>query len=114
MTTAIMSKQQTKRAHKRGGSYKLVFKPTEYKGKLISHNMDWENGPLLPWKNCTLSRCYYLINNPRGALHGKVVWAAIYNQNKPDDFPVAVYTTDRKWNNDVTKQYQGQKQEENE
>ena len=104
--TMTKPSQRKRSSHKRGGNYKLVFKPAEYSKSLAHFNHNWEEGPLLPWKGNTLPRCYYLINDRKGALYGKVVWAAIYKMNDdPGSLPVAVYTTDNKWNNDVTKKY---------
>lgn len=85
------------RSKRRGGNYKLVFKPEEYTGKLSHWNEDWENGPLVTWKNNTLRRCYQLINNRKVV----AVWAAIYKMEQHDEQPIAVYTTDNEWNNDV-------------
>ncbi len=70
--------------------YKLVFKPEKYTGKLAHWNNDYDNGPLLPWKNNTKKRCYFLSQKYNFS------WAAIYDQTNPTEM-IDEYTKQEGW-----------------
>lgn len=83
-------KSKQKRQGNGQAHYKLVFKPAKYTGSLAHWNNDYENGPLLPWKNNTKKRCYHLAQKYNFA------WAAIYDQHRPSE-QLDEYTAQEGW-----------------
>lgn len=83
---------------KRGGHYKLVFKPANYTGNMarFNHAAD-DDKPLITWKNiASLQRCYRLVEQYDFLL------ADIYDTRQPRNSPpVARYTAAKAWNNPV-------------